>query len=87
MSESSLCKYKDIFGEPGKGVHAYRLGDIAIVDLIGTIIVAHICSLLTKTSFVYCLIALLIIGEVLHIMFCVDTPVTKFIKSFGSKSE
>jgi hypothetical protein len=27
-----FCKYKNIFGEEGKGVHSYRIFNIAIVD-------------------------------------------------------
>lgn len=88
MEESSgLCKYKNIFGEPGKGVHSYRIGNIAVVDLVGTILIAYIFSLLTKTNFIWCLIAFLIIGEILHIMFCVDTPVTRFIQSVVTKNK
>ena len=33
-----LSDYKDIFGKPGEGGHAYRIFDIAIVDVIFTII-------------------------------------------------
>ena len=32
-----LCKYKDILGKPGQGVHSYRIFNIAIVDVILTI--------------------------------------------------
>jgi len=33
----SLCKYKNYFGEPGKGVHSYRIFNIAMVDVIQTL--------------------------------------------------
>ena len=33
----SLCEYKDFFGESGKGVHSYRIFNIAIVDVIMTL--------------------------------------------------
>ena len=32
-----FCKYKDLFGKPGEGVHSYRIFNIAIVDVILTI--------------------------------------------------
>ena len=32
-----FCKYKDILGKPGEGVHSYRLFDIAIIDVVLTI--------------------------------------------------
>ena len=34
----NLCVYKDIFGIPKKGFHKYRIFNIAIVDLLLTII-------------------------------------------------
>jgi hypothetical protein len=30
---SLLCKYKNMFGIPNKGLHSYRIFNIAIVDL------------------------------------------------------
>jgi len=33
----SLCEYKNYFGESGKGVHSYRIFNIAIVDVIMTL--------------------------------------------------
>ena len=35
----SLCKYKNIFGEPNTGIHSVRIFNIAIFDVISTIIV------------------------------------------------
>ena len=40
----NLCKYKNILGEPGKGVHSYKIFNISIVDVILTLIVAYIIS-------------------------------------------
>ena len=39
----SLKQYKDIFGKPNEGVHSYRLFDVAIVDLLLTIL--YMCIL------------------------------------------
>jgi hypothetical protein len=35
-----LCEYSDIFGKPNQGIHSIRIFDIAIVDVLLTIIVA-----------------------------------------------
>ena len=43
-----FCKYKDIFGKVGQGTHSRRLFNIAIVDLIVTIIIAFIIHLILK---------------------------------------
>ena len=38
----TLCKYRNLLGEVGKGVHSYRIFDIAIVDVLLTFIGAYI---------------------------------------------
>jgi hypothetical protein len=40
-----LCKYKNILGVPGQGPHSYRIFNIAIVDVILTIILAYMHTL------------------------------------------
>ena len=35
-----FCKHKDIFGKPNEGVHKYKIMNIAIVDVLGTILIA-----------------------------------------------
>jgi hypothetical protein len=73
----SLCKYKEIFGKPGEGVHSYRLFGIAIVDVVFTIILAYILTLVFfRNKFWTILVFLLILGEIFHLLFCVETPIT-----------
>ena len=74
-----LCKYKNILGVPGKGVHSYRIFNIAIVDVILTVIVAYIISYIFKKSFFWVSITLFILGIFLHRIFCVRTTVDKFL--------
>ena len=52
----SLCKYKNIFGEPNTGAHSYRVYDVAIVDVIFTIIGAYILAKYMNTSFIITMI-------------------------------
>ena len=75
----SLCKYKDILGVPGKGVHSYRIFNIAIVDVIMTIIGAFLISYFFKLSFLYTTIFLFILGIILHRIFCVRTTIDKLL--------
>lgn len=77
-----LCQYKNIFGEPRKGVHSIRLFDFAIVDILLTIVVALFIAYIFKTSFLFTLLSLFIVGELLHILFCVET---KFVNMLGIK--
>ena len=70
---SKLCQYKDIFGRPGQGPHSYRFLGFASVDIIGTIILAIIFSYLFGLKFIKTLLVLFLIGQLLHILFCVNT--------------
>lgn len=74
-----LCKYSDIFGEPNKGLHSIRIMDIAIVDVILTIGLAYLISNLIPYNFYYILLALFIIGIILHRLFCVRTTIDKIL--------
>lgn len=73
----------DIFGKPNTGVHKCKLFGISIVDMISTIILAYIVSELTKDSFFKIFLIFLIIGEISHYVFRVDTAFIKFLKNFN----
>lgn len=77
----TLCRYKNILGEPNKGVHTHVFG-FALFDLILTMIVAFLIMKFLKqyVSFMshsllfgFTLLALLLLGEYLHRLFCVGT--------------
>jgi hypothetical protein len=75
-----LCPYKDIFGKPGKGAHSYRVFDIAIVDVIFTIIGAAVIHyFMPQYKFIVILATLFAAGIVLHHLFCVRTTVDKWL--------
>ena len=74
-----LCKYKNILGEPDKGIHSYRLFGVAIVDVIMTIVVAWVLSYFFKLGFTKTLIILFLLGIILHRSFCVRTTVDKIL--------
>jgi hypothetical protein len=75
----NLCPYKNIFGKPNSGVHQYRIMDIAIVDLLGTILVAFGISKYFNLDFKIILFILLLWGIILHELFCVKTTLSKII--------
>ena len=75
-----LCKYKNILGKVGEGVHSYRIFNIAIVDVVLTIIGAYIIYLfLPKINYFVILISLFILGIILHRFFCVRTTIDKYL--------
>jgi hypothetical protein len=74
-----LCKYKDILGKPNQGVHSYRIFNIAIVDVLLTIIAAYILSIVTGYKIIYTLIFMFILGIISHRIFCVRTTIDKLL--------
>ena len=76
-----LCKYKDILGIPGKGLHQYRIFNIAIVDVLLTILAAFLISYFLSFNFWITLIILFLLGILLHRLFCVKTTIDKILFS------
>ena len=74
-----FCKYKNILGEPNKGIHSYRFLGLAIADVIMTIVAAFVISYLNKSSFFYTLLFLFALGIILHRLFCVRTTIDKLL--------
>lgn len=75
----NLCKYKDIFGKPNKGIHSYRLFNFAIVDVLATVFVAYIIAIYYKCNFMYTLFVLFVLGIFMHHIFCVNTQISKLL--------
>ncbi len=75
-----FCKYKNILGKVGEGVHSYRLFNIAVVDVVATIILAYIIkNLLPQYKFKIVLLLLFLLGIVAHRLFCVRTTIDKLL--------
>jgi hypothetical protein len=74
-----LCKYKNIFGIPNTGFHSYRLFGIAIGDLVGTVGIAYLIHKYYNINFYKILVILLLLGEFMHYIFCVDTPILRLL--------
>ena len=72
------CIYKDSLGIPGEGFHTHFLG-IAILDTIGTILVAELLAYWFHWNIYLTLIAAFLTGIVLHRIFCVRTTVDKIL--------
>jgi hypothetical protein len=77
-----MCKYQNVFGVPRKGLHSYRIFDLAIVDVLLTIGGAIILHLwLPSYSFPVILFWLFLLGVLLHRMFCVRTTIDRWLFS------
>jgi fatty acid desaturase len=69
----------EIFGASRTGVHAYRIADIAVVDVAATLLVAYIASMWPKLPFWFVLVCLLLVGIFLHRYFGVKTKVDEVL--------
>ena len=83
------CPWKDIFGAPRTGAHAWRLGDVAVVDTALTFVLAFALQKIffKNFSFLKILVVTFIVGEILHWAFCVDTKVIQMLNSVLSSSK
>lgn len=79
MTYCPFRKFKNMFGVPNKGVHAYRLMNTAIVDYILTILAAMITSFVMKVPLVLTTIGWFIGGMVAHILFGVNTSTLQWL--------
>ena len=84
----SLCKYKNIFGEPKTGLHNYRIFNIAVIDVLATLLVSVIIHqiIIVEWLKMYGIIKLwmvivfmFVLGILLHQLFCVRTTVDKLL--------
>lgn len=72
-----LCKYKNIFGEPNTGVHSYRIFNIAIVDVVLTLLLSYVVARIFNISFLFSCVLMFSLGIFAHRAFCVRTTVDK----------
>lgn len=74
-----LTRYRNIFGEPDKGVHSYRIFGLAAVDLGLTILAAYLASRAWDWNFLMTFLGLVLIGIGIHGLFGVDTALNKWL--------
>ncbi len=63
----------NIFGKSRQGIHSIRLFNIAIVDVIATILVAYPISKYFSINYTITLISLFVCEIILHRLFCIRT--------------
>ena len=76
-----FCKYKDVLGKPKEGVHKYRIMNIAIVDVLATILLAKTIQyyIVPDKNIWLILILCFILGIILHRIFCVKTTIDRLL--------
>jgi hypothetical protein len=76
-----LCKYKNIFGKPNEGVHSIRFMNLAVVDIISTIIGGFLIAKYFNLNIYLTIFTLFLLGIIAHRLFCVKTQVDKILFS------
>ena len=74
-----LCQYQHMFGEPNQGIHRFRLGGIAVVDVLFTLMGAFFLSFLMRWNVVLVTIGMFVLGIIMHRLFCVRTTVDRLL--------
>jgi hypothetical protein len=78
----NLCKYRDIFGKVGTGVHSFRFLNIAIVDTLLTLVAAYVINSYLQSNLLIIFFILMLASIAIHRAFCVETTLTKMFFSF-----
>lgn len=75
----SFAKYSNIFGEPKTGFHEFRILDVAVNDLLGTVVISGLISYNYDFSFLSVFLFFIVLGIAFHRLFCVNTTINKII--------
>jgi hypothetical protein len=68
-----------MFGKPREGLRKYRIFDIAIMDVLVTMIIVYLLCWVTKLPYWYTLLFVFILGIFIHRLFCVRTGIDKIL--------
>lgn len=71
--------YKNIFGEPGTGVHKLKFKGTSLFDYFATIVLAFVVTYMSNIPLVWSTIILFIIGIVSHYLVGIRTMAIKVL--------
>jgi hypothetical protein len=71
------CPYKDVLGKPGEGFHSTRFMGLAVGDTLATFVGAYFLAKAFGFDYLPTLLVFFIMGELMHMYFCVDTAFLK----------
>lgn len=75
----SLCPYKNLIGKPDTGVHKYKILHISVFNTLVVVIFSYMISRYYNEDFKLVFFASLLLGIIIHRLFCVRTTVDKLI--------
>lgn len=79
ISKFNLCNYRKIFGIPKSGIHKYRIFNLAVVDILLTLLLAFIISYYFKIQIYKSIFFCFLFGILMHRIFCVRTTIDKWL--------
>lgn len=71
----NLCQYKNALGKPSEGLHSFKIFNLALVDIVLTLIAAYILHRIFDINIYKTIIFLFLFGIICHRIFCVKTTV------------
>ncbi len=71
-----------MFGKEREGIHAIRFFDIAIIDVIFTVLGGIVIAKVMKWNVILCIVVLFVIAIIAHRAFCVNTKINTIL--FGN---
>ena len=71
------CAFKNLFGAPRTGLHSIRLFDIAVVDVVATVLLGVLLAKWTGANPYLMCVALLLASVPIHRFFCVKTTLAR----------
>lgn len=99
---TALCRYRDVLGRPGRGLHAPRLfgkratdstpaTGLALVDMLGA---AALTAVVTRAAFgrspawkyAVVFVFIILVTVAIHIAFCVDTRLVTILRGGGASA-
>ena len=79
MTSCPFQAYRDLFGQPGTGVHAYKFKGTSLVDYLVAIVGAFLITYFTDIPLVLTTIGLLIVGIIFHVLFGVPSQAVNYL--------
>ena len=79
MNSCPLQSYRDLFGKPGTGIHAYKFKGTSIFDYLMTIAGAFLITYFTDIPLVLTTIGLLGLGIIFHMLSGVPSQAVTYL--------
>lgn len=77
-----FCEYRHIFGKENTGLHSVRIFNLAVFDILMTLVIGVLISYYYSLNLYIVWFSLFLLGIFFHRLFCVNTTIN--VSIFGS---